>query len=446
MILTPSKFNLVCEDLNGDLLISNLLYGKHIRIPLLYKNAVKNILDHKSIQDTDDQITAVLKENKILVDSLADENRLYEYEKQEYLIKQSETLYLMIVPTQSCNFKCIYCWQENRKGRMSHETIENVKRFINREAQKCKKLIVEWFGGEPLLEYDTMIDIMKEVDSISKKYHIPYVSIVTTNGSLLTADRMKELLKYRVFSYQITLDGIRETHNATRPHKNPDISSYDMIMDNLKSIRDNIKQRFFEIIVRVNLSTCVEKHLDEFLDIYKSEFGHDNRFTLNFERVEDKGGARITNNSELIIDDYSHVENDVEKAIQSENHIHKFGDFHMGMYTCKVLEKNSYNINYNGDLFMCEMALDNEKMSSLNVIGHIHDDGSVEVNKEKMAWWRIPHENDCCTGCNIRPICFGGVCPLANNITCSCNLHNKSYLITNTMRVYAKQNFYKNVL
>lgn len=447
MILVPSKFNLSCEDLNKDLLISNLLYGKHIRIPEAYKDNTRKILMSSSIEDSgNNDIITALKENKILIEASIDEDKIFELEKQEYLIRQSETLYLMIIPTQLCNFKCIYCWQENRKGHMTTETVESVKKFIDKQAAKCKKMVIEWFGGEPMLEYDIMIEVMKKVDAVSKKYHIPYVSIITTNGSLLNATRLLELLKYRVFSYQITLDGIRETHNVTRPHKDPNLSSFDLILDNLKQIRDNVKQRFFEIIIRVNLSTCVEQHLDEFLEMYNKEFGSDSRFTLNFERVEDKGGSRIANNSDLIIDDYERVENDVGKAIQTQNHMHKFGNFRLGMYSCKVIEKNSYNINFNGDIFMCEMALDNDKLSDINVIGHIDDNGEVQIDKEKLAWWRIPYSDNNCSHCNLGPICFGGVCPLSHNISHSCSLYNKSYLITNTMRVYSQQNLYRKVL
>ena len=74
-------------------------------------------------------------------------------------------------------------------------------------------MIIEWFGGEPMLEYDT----------------IPYVRLMTTTGSLLYLERLNKLLNYRVYTYQVTLDGMNYTHDKMRLNKNSKISSFDNV-------------------------------------------------------------------------------------------------------------------------------------------------------------------------------------------------------------------------
>lgn len=75
---------------------------------------------------------------------------------------------------------------------------------------------------------------------------------MTTNGYFLTPDVVKELFRYRVIDYQITIDGIESTHNALRKLKTKDDGTYQVILNNLKAIKSQIKSSILTLTIQTN--------------------------------------------------------------------------------------------------------------------------------------------------------------------------------------------------
>lgn len=69
--------------------------------------------------------------------------------------------FLMVLPTYECNLRCWYCIQKHEYLFMSDEVLANIKRLIVRKLQddSITDLHLSWFGGEPLLAYDRVIDL-----------------------------------------------------------------------------------------------------------------------------------------------------------------------------------------------------------------------------------------------------------------------------------------------
>src|SRR5947209_19415198 len=72
-------------------------------------------------------------------------------------------LHLILLPTEQCNFRCTYCYEDFSIGRMNPETIQGVKRLIDRRLEGLGFLSVSWFGGEPLLACDIIEDISESI-------------------------------------------------------------------------------------------------------------------------------------------------------------------------------------------------------------------------------------------------------------------------------------------
>jgi len=152
----------------------------------------------------------------------------------------SKSLKITICPTLDCNFNCPYCFENHKKGKMSLETQDNIIKLIENiyNYNKIKFLSVTWYGGEPLLGIDIIDSLSQRIIDFTTKNNINYNSNIITNGYLLDQRKVDILTKAKVNKYQITLDGIEETHDKTRHliNGNP---TYHTIINNLYNIRLN---------------------------------------------------------------------------------------------------------------------------------------------------------------------------------------------------------------
>lgn len=136
------------------------------------------------------------------------------------------------VVTYDCNLRCDYCYEHHKSGaRMSFATARDCVDLLFREdergnpllgEQKAGALILEFIGGEPLLEIDLIsrtVDYVREV--AMRKNHrwaTHYMSSITTNGLNYFAPGVQQFLRENAgrVSLGVTLDGDELTHNSCR--------------------------------------------------------------------------------------------------------------------------------------------------------------------------------------------------------------------------------------
>ncbi len=157
---------------------------------------------------------------------------------------------LTICPTLGCNFDCPYCFENHFAGRMSEEVQDDIVKLADRmlEASAARKLSITWFGGEPLLAPDIIESLSKRLMELAEIHNAGYRAGIITNGYNLTPDIARMLGECKVEYAQITLDGVREAHNATR-HLAGGGPTFDRIVENLRaplpfhvSIRHNVHE------------------------------------------------------------------------------------------------------------------------------------------------------------------------------------------------------------
>ena len=148
----------------------------------------------------------------------------------------SKGISLTICPTMGCNFDCPYCFENHRQGKMSLEVQDNVIALAERmfDAAGTKNLSVTWFGGEPLLAPDIIESLSLRLIELVQKRGGKYVASIITNGYLLTKENIEMLDRMQVKNCQVTIDGLGDTHNATR-HLAGGGPTFDKIVDNLKN-------------------------------------------------------------------------------------------------------------------------------------------------------------------------------------------------------------------
>jgi uncharacterized protein len=64
---------------------------------------------------------------------------------------RSDVLQLIILPTEQCNFRCVYCYELFDYGLIRQEVVEWIKNLLIARKSSLKYLSVSWFGGEPLI-------------------------------------------------------------------------------------------------------------------------------------------------------------------------------------------------------------------------------------------------------------------------------------------------------
>ena len=123
--------------------------------------------------------------------------------------------HLSIVLTNQCNLNCIYCYEQNKKAQ--HIKVDTVKKIITEylNNENYDEVEIDFFGGEPFLEFETIKTICEWV--WSQQWRNKYIFFATTNGVLVHGE-IKEWLRIhkKYFWVCLSLDGTRESHNINR--------------------------------------------------------------------------------------------------------------------------------------------------------------------------------------------------------------------------------------
>src|ERR1017187_3340044 len=175
---------------------------------------------------------------------------------------RTDALHLLLLPTEKCNFRCTYCYEDFANGRMSPEVVQGVKRLIERRLGALHLLQICWFGGEPLLALPVIEDISEYITSaVSIRPDLRYEGSMTTNGYLLDTPTVNRLLELGITQYQISLDGPEPFHDQTRVQANGR-GSFQGIWKNLLTIRASAAP--LSIMLRVHLTPDNWQSMPEF--------------------------------------------------------------------------------------------------------------------------------------------------------------------------------------
>lgn len=419
-VCVRSKYNFLVSMEDGTLLLSNVLNNASVYVPRTERNDVEDVLASSwdKLSSSWTSTHEKLYQLGFLVEADKNEARLVDYYRDSMIFSE-DLLCLTFIPTDGCNFRCRYCYQEGPTHVMGNADVDRIKRFLTKNVRKYQGLYISWFGGEPLLVADLVVEIMEYAGAVCKRERKPLYGNITTNGYNLDLELFERLQKAHVLTYMVTLDGPKKIHNYQRPHF-ADLDSYQRIFDNLCSIRDGAKQRNFRIGIRANISPIMFPYLDEYINMYTTEFGHDKRFGLIWEWVKDWGGDRICSNTELLMNQESYLEYKVyyEKAISLGIQIDQGQAMsRLGSDLCIASKKNGFLINYDCRVYKCAMALYDPDIEDMNCIGEITQNGSLVIDEYKNAiWTHVSEDLDGCQNCTHYPECMGLICPLAANI------------------------------
>lgn len=293
---------------------------------------------------------------------------------------------LIILPTEQCNFRCTYCYEDFEIGAMKAPVVEGIKRLLRSRAEDIDVLTISWFGGEPLLATRIVLDVSTFAHGLMNARGKVFTSGITTNGYKLTPSLFDALLDAGVTQYQISLDGPAELHDKTRRRADGE-GTFAKIWANLVAIAakgERDKSTAFHVLLRVHYDSQTAYQLEPLLAAIHSQLAPSNRFTLLMHEIERLGGQNDDAIAVPTAADHAHVRTLLEKygGHGSPGKAHTLAADVQG-YVCYAARANSLLVRADGRLGKCTVALNDDR----NVVGRLHPDGTVEVSNERMAPW-----------------------------------------------------------
>jgi uncharacterized protein len=313
---------------------------------------------------------------------------------------QNRGLHVIAVLNLDCNFACPYCFEEGLKGNlyMTEATAERLAAFIKDKWRDDKDtLVIDFYGGEPLLSLDLIQSISRAVKSFVENRNARFYFTLVTNGSLLTHEAVNKLVPLGLASVKLTLDGPAEIHNRYRPFKSG-AGSFDAIIRNIKATCD---------LVRIGIGGNFTKNNYErfplLLDYLEKEGLTPDKISLvKFDPVvnlpqndrtpvEFTGGC-ISINEPWILE--------AEAFLREEILRRGYKTSKPAPMACMIETTDAYVVNYDGVVYKCPAFIGKK--------GFAAGDLETGLRDYSGAYKLGVYKNPDCAECVYLPLCFGG--------------------------------------
>ena len=169
------------------------------------------------------------------------------YESYIGEVKERKTVVkaLCLHIAHDCNLACKYCFAEEgeyhgRRALMSLEVGKKALDFLVANSGKRRNLEVDFFGGEPLLNWKVVKQLVEYGRSLEEANHKKFRFTLTTNGVLLN-DEIMEFCNREMSNVVLSLDGRKEINDKMRPFRNGS-GSYDMIVPKFQKFAESRHQ------------------------------------------------------------------------------------------------------------------------------------------------------------------------------------------------------------
>lgn len=375
-----------------------LKYGKG----LVYNTITQAIAEFNEKEIKSDDLPFLLENGFVVFKNDNELKRLNsEYENREIF---SENFHLIIALTLDCQFRCVYCYENHPKKYMNQEIKSQVINLVKREAVRGKNISIVWYGGEPLLDFNSIASLTKEFIEICNKYNVTYCASMISNGYLFNNNIIDSLKTLHIDSVQITLDGMNEIHEKRRPLMNKK-KSFDRI---IKNIIDIYNSKYTKIHLRINVDKSNIQSAYELIEYLSIKKLYDIDINLGLMKKFgcDHNGFKLEKNlfsmkefsDEFLKFRDKLVEFGFKKATEKMIPEYKIN-------SCTMDAPNSYVIDPDGYVYKC-ISYVGQKEHSIGTVG----DG---FNKYAHLLYN-PFKFDICKKCTFFPICKGGC--LINNI------------------------------
>lgn len=328
---------------------------------------------------------------------------------------------LTLQVTQNCNLRCEYCIYSGKYNTRTHSnkrmSLELAIRGIDyllEHSKYSKELSFGFYGGEPLLEFQLIKKCISYIETKVTNKKVNY--LITTNATLLNPEIVEYLVTHN-FLVTISFDGPKEIHDKYRKYAGNGKGTYDIVMKNVKYVRDHYYE-FFKSNVGFNMvlnpqegykcigefikgeeivndslitssivSNIGRKEEQEISDIFFAEYNYE-YFKLLLSKV---GKVTIENVSSIVREDFNRL-----ILMRGGKHRKGFKELpkeyhHSG--PCIPGQRTLF-LNIDGDFLPCERVCEK---AGVAIIGNIVDGIDLEKAKRVLNIENIASEK--CQNC-----------------------------------------------
>lgn len=376
-------------------------------------SALSGKYGREEVEEAIDEVQTLIDEESLFTKDTY-ENYIMDFKKRPTVVKA-----LCLHIAHDCNLACQYCFAEEgeyhgRRALMSFEVGKKALDFLIANSGNRRNLEVDFFGGEPLMNWQVVKDLVAYGREQEKLHDKNFRFTLTTNGVLLN-DEIMEFCNKEMANVVLSIDGRKEVHDKMRPFRKG-AGSYDLIVPKF--------QKFAE-----------SRHQDKYY--VRGTFTHYNPdFSADVLHLADLGFKQIS--VEPVVaepkEPYAITEEDLPQLFEEYDKLaaemvrrHKEGDdfnfFHFmidlegGPCVAKRLSGCGSGTEYLavtpwGDFYPCHQFVGNEKF----LLGNV-DEGikNTEIRDEFKCCNVYAKEK--CRKCFARFYCSGGCAANAYNFS-----------------------------
>lgn len=398
----------VVDDVTYDVIA---LYEGHTREEIV--NSLRERYPETEVEEALDEVQ-MLVDNEELFTKDTYENYIMDFKKRPTVVKA-----LCLHIAHDCNLACQYCFAEEgeyhgRRALMSFEVGKKALDFLIANSGNRRNLEVDFFGGEPLMNWQVVKDLVAYGREQEKLHDKKFRFTLTTNGVLLN-DEVMEFCNREMGNVVLSIDGRKEVHDKMRPFRKG-AGSYDLIVPKF--------QQFAE-----------SRHQDKYY--VRGTFTHYNLdFSEDVLHLADLGFKQIS--VEPVVEEpkepYAIREEDLPKLFEEYDKLavemirrHKSGEdfnfFHFmidlegGPCVAKRLSGCGSGTEYLavtpwGDFYPCHQFVGNEKF----LLGNV-DEGILNTDiRDEFKCCNV-YAKEKCRKCFARFYCSGGCAANAYNFS-----------------------------
>jgi uncharacterized protein len=317
-----------------------------------------------------------------------------------------------------CNLRCEYCFASTGDfgvGRklMSYETGKKAVDFLLEQSMGRKNLEMDFFGGEPLMNFEVVKQIVSYARSKEQEYNKVFRFTITTNGMLLDDDKI-DFINKEMSNVVLSIDGRKEVNDRVRKCVNGS-GCFDIIMPKFKKLVE--KRGDKDYYVR---GTFTKYNLDFSNDVLElNAQGFDQVSVEPVVSESDKAYAITSKDLPKIFEEYENLANkmiELKRENKWFNFFHFMLDFEQGPCAIKRLRGcgcgNEYvAITPDEDIYPCHQFVGKPEWK----MGNLNDQSFDFEKKEYFAKANIYKKSDC-LNCWAKFYCSGG-----------CNANNLEY-------------------